>query len=394
MIVKIDKLSHDFRGITRVGDKITFVDDVLPGEVVDISLYKEMKKYNEAKLKSIINASSNRIKPLCKYADKCGGCTIGYINYEMQLRYKREIVIDIINKYAGIQINPDIISNYNDYGYRNKISLKIYNGKLALMEEESHNFVNIDSCMLVNDKINDVIKILNNIDLSGISDVVIKGNTEIMVIINGNIDQNTLIKELSLRVNSIILNNKVIYGNEYINIKVKNYTYVIYPYSFFQVNTDMIEKLYNKVLEYAGKGDSFLDLYCGAGTIGIYLSHNFNRVRGIEINSDAVISANINKKINGINNISFECKKVSDISKINEEVVVVDPPRSGLDKVSTQKLLKSSSKKIVYVSCNPITLARDINLLKDKYELIDITLFDMFPNTKHVESVILLQRKD
>ena len=166
-----------------------------------------------------------------------------------------------------------------------------------------------------------------------------------------------------------------------------------YPKSFFQVNTDMISKLYDKVKEAAGKGESLLDLYCGAGTIGIYLADNFNRVRGIEINSDAVEGANLNKKINDIGNISFECKRASDINSINEEVVVVDPPRGGLDKTTTELLCNSNVKRIVYVSCNPITLTRDINVLKSKYELKDITLFDMFPNTKHVESVCTLKLK-
>ena len=150
---------------------------------------------------------------------------------------------------------------------------------------------------------------------------------------------------------------------------------------------------WNKVLEYAGTGNKLLDLYCGSGTIGIYLAHNFNTVIGIEQNKDAIKGANLNKKINNIHNISFICKQVSEINQIESDVVVVDPPRSGLDNTIMNKIMNSNIDKLVYVSCNPITLSRDINILKNKYNLVDITLYDMFPNTNHVESVCLFKIK-
>lgn len=362
-------------------------------EVVDVRIIMDKKNYSIGKAMNIITKSSNRRKGICPYFDTCGGCSTGYIKYDKALVYKKESVIDIMKRYAGYDVNPEIISNYKEYGYRNKIGLKVFNGNVSLTEEESNNLVNIDKCYLVNDNINKVIDSLNKLDLTGINDVVIKGTNEIMVILNGDTDRDMIINSLKGMVKSIVLNDEVIYGNDYITINVDKYKYAVYPKSFFQVNTDMISKLYDKVKEAAGKGESLLDLYCGAGTIGIYLADNFNRVRGIEINSDAVEGANLNKKINDIGNISFECKRASDINSINEEVVVVDPPRGGLDKTTTELLCNSNVKRIVYVSCNPITLARDINVLKSKYELKDITLFDMFPNTKHVESVCLLEKR-
>ena len=215
-----------------------------------------------------------------------------------------------------------------------------------------------------------------------------------MVIVNGDIDGEILISILKEYVSSVVFNDKVIYGSEYITIRVKDFNYAIYPKSFFQVNTGMIERLYDKVKEYAGNGKCLLDLYCGAGTIGIYLASNFDNVFGIEVNGDAIEGAKLNKEINNIENISFKRAKASDISNLNVDVVVVDPPRAGLDKTTINKLMGSDVKKIVYVSCNPITLARDINLLKDKYEIEDMTLFDLFPNTKHVESVIKLIKRN
>ena len=236
-----------------------------------------------------------------------------------------------------------------------------------------------------------IIKLINDIDLSCVKEVIIKGISEIMVIIKGIINEEELLNKLSSIVTTIIVNDKKIYGKDYITININNYTYAIYDSSFFQVNTSMISKLYDKVLEYAGKGNRLLDLYCGAGTIGIYLAKNFNYVRGIEQNKDAIVSANKNKEINKISNIDFVCDEVCNIDKINEDVLIVDPPRHGLDKVTREKIMLSDVNRVVYVSCNPITLARDLNILKEKYMLKDITLFDMFPNTSHVECVVKLE---
>ena len=211
-----------------------------------------------------------------------------------------------------------------------------------------------------------------------------------MVIIKGNIDNDKLIQILKDNVSSIFINGVKVFGNDYVMINVGNYRYAVYPDSFFQVNTKMISMLYDKVLEFAGRGDKLLDLYCGAGTIGIYLANNFNSVRGIEQNESAIKGANLNKGINDIKNISFVCEKASDINEIVEDVVVVDPPRSGLDSTTIKRILDSRIERLIYVSCNPITLARDINILKDKYNLVGMSLFDMFPNTSHAECVCLL----
>lgn len=390
MIVKIDKLSHDMRGITKIDNKITFIDKVLPDEVVNIKLTKERKKFNEGKVLSLIDESDDRIVCKCPYYDSCGGCNTMHIKYEKSLIYKKNNVKDIMKRYCNIDVEMDIVGSCDIYNYRNKITMKVSNNKLSLVGES---LVNIDYCYLVNDNINSVIKLLNGTDLINVKEVIIKGTNDIMVIIKGDISKDTFDK-LKNNVNSIVLNDNIIYGNDYINIDISDYKYIMYPDSFFQVNTSMISKLYDKVLEYAGSGNRILDLYCGAGTIGIYLAKNFKYVKGVEQNESAVKSANLNKKINNIGNISFECKRASDIIIDNYDVVVVDPPRHGLDKITLEKLILSKAKKIVYVSCNPITLARDINLLNKDYEFVDGTLFDMFPCTGHIECVSLLQKKN
>lgn len=393
MIVKVDKLSHDLRGITKINNKITFINNALLGEIVDIKLINEKKNFNEAKVIFYIEKSSDRIENKCPYSDKCGGCDFGYLNYKTSLMYKKNMVINVMKRYAGLDINPSIIPSDDIFGYRNKISLKISNGKLCLIEENSSNCISINKCLLVNDNINKIIKILNDCDLYGIFDIVIRGTYEIMVIINGDDINNDIICRLDGNVSSIVFNGNVIYGKEYINILVDKFKYAIYPNSFFQVNTCMIKWLYDEVKECAGSGHSLLDLYCGAGTIGIYLADNFDDVHGIEINYDAITGANVNKKINNIKNISFDMVNANNILINNYDVIVVDPPRGGLDKKTITNLLNSGAEKIVYVSCSAITLARDIGMLKEEYILDKITLFDNFPNTKHVESVCLLKLK-
>lgn len=388
MIVKIDKLSHDLRGITKIDNKITFIPKTLPEEVVNIRIIKQKKKFNEGCLTTIIEESKDRVKYICPYYDICGGCDTGHILYSKSIMYKKDMVVDIFKRYCDMDVDMDIVyDEENIYNYRNKITLRVNDGKLALVGES---LVNIDYCYLVNDNINKVIGILNGICLDGIDEVIIRGTDEIMVIIKGNIDNDKLIQILKDNVSSIFINGVKVFGNDYVMINVGNYRYAVYPDSFFQVNTKMISSLYDKVLEFAGRGDKLLDLYCGAGTIGIYLANNFNSVRGIEQNESAIKGANLNKGINDIKNISFVCEKASDINEIVEDVVVVDPPRSGLDSTTIKRILDSRIERLIYVSCNPITLARDINILKDKYNLVSMSLFDMFPNTSHAECVCLL----
>lgn len=392
MIVKIDKLSHDLRGITKIDNKITFIPKTLPEEVVNIRITKQKKKFNEGCLTTIIEESKDRVKYICPYYDICGGCDTGHILYSKSIMYKKDMVVDIFKRYCDMDVDMDIVyDEENIYNYRNKITLRVNDGKLALVGES---LVNIDYCYLVNDNINKVIGILNGICLDGIDEVIIRGTDEIMVIIKGNIDNDELIQILKDNVSSIFIDGVKVFGNDYVIINVGNYRYAVYPDSFFQVNTKMISRLYDKVLEFAGRGDKLLDLYCGAGTIGIYLANNFNSVRGIEQNESAIKGANLNKGINDIKNISFVCEKASDINEIVEDVVVVDPPRSGLDSTTIKRILDSRIERLIYVSCNPITLARDINILKDKYNLVSISLFDMFPNTSHAECVSVLYRKN
>ena len=209
-----------------------------------------------------------------------------------------------------------------------------------------------------------------------------------MVVFYGNINSN-----IDLDVDTIIINGKVIKGNGYIREEINDFKFIISPTSFFQVNNVGMINIYNKVLEYVD-GGNVLDLYCGTGTIGIYVSKKANKVLGIELNKEAIKDALINKKLNSINNIDFISGDVGTVlsqNKFKSDIVIVDPPRAGLDSKSIDNIIKIKPKKIIYVSCDPVTLARDLNILKEKYDVIEITPFDMFGNTYHVECVSLLK---
>ena len=397
MEVKIDRLDHQGRGIA-VTDKVTFIPNTLKDEVVDIDIIETKKKYNIGKVNKYIKTSDGRIKPICPYYLECGGCDLMHITYKDEVLYKEAKVKDIMHKFANIDNVSNIIPCDMEYAYRDKITLKV-SDKLGLYQKNSHDIINIDSCYLVSDKVNNYIKIINSLDLKDINEVVIKeakyGNMVIFFLKN---DRDIDITQFDCNVvKSLNGKFKVLKGEDYIIDEIGDFKYKISPLSFFQVNKYQVKKLYDLVLENLdlNKEDILLDLYCGTGTIGIYVSKFAGKVLGIEINEYAIKDAEYNKKLNNIDNISFIAGDSKIINNLDYKPnkVVVDPPRAGLDKEVINYLMNAALNKIVYVSCDPVTLARDINLLKEKYDIKKIIPVDMFPKTYHVENVCVLERK-
>ena len=395
----ITDLNHLGQGITRIDNKITFVPKTVSGDIVNLEIIKSHKNYNEAKLLKIVKPSPDRIEYKCPYYNKCGGCNIANLEYTNQLKYKKEKVINIFKKYNKIDINPTIIASDEILHYRNKITLQ-YNEKLGLYEEKTHNIIEIEECLLMPQKVNDIIKLLNKYNYNtSLQKIVIRIiNNQVMINIIAKDISKSLIEILKNLDVSVYHNSKYISGNKVLIETLNNYKFSILPDSFFQINKKQTINLYNQIVEYANpqKEDKVLDLYCGVGTIGIYLSKYCKEVLGIEINKSSIENANINKKLNNVENISFIEADVSKVlsMKYKADIIIVDPPRSGLNKNTIETLIKINPKKIVYVSCDPITLSRDINLLKNNYTLKDIKLFDMFPETYHVESVAVMGIKD
>lgn len=401
--LEIEKLDHQGRGIAKKDGKVFFVSNGLPGEKLLVEIDKIKKNIVNAHIKKFINISKDRTKSICKYFDKCGGCDLLHLSYNHQIAFKENKIKEIMTKFCNynFKINP-IMKSERILNYRNKVTFQIDN-KLGFYERGSNKIVPVNNCQIINIKVNDLLRIINEDDIAkNISNIIIRSNIndEILLIVEtkGTFDKYKFSTLVSNYVNSLIIDNEVIFGAGKIMEQLGKYKFIISPSSFFQVNTIQTINLYNKIKEYANlnKEDILLDLYCGTGTIGIYLSEECKKVIGIEINQSAIKDANENKKINKINNIDFICgDALQEIKKINlkPDVIVIDPPRAGLDKKNIDNILQFNASRIVYVSCDPITLARDLNILGKDYNILELTPVDMFPNTCHVECVSVLHRK-
>ena len=374
-------------GITRIDNFVVFVPYALKDEKIGIRITKVNKRFTTGKIEKIITKSDRRECVKCKSFNECGGCSFLHLSFLEEKKKK----INFINKLFNTNIK-EILTN-NEYNYRNKATFHVKDGKVGYYSESTNDLVEFDNCLLLDDRINEVYSILKNINLSGISEVVVRtSKNSVMVIFKGekeDFNYDELIN--NIKIDSIYLNNKLLYGSAYIIEELDNIKYSIYPNAFFQVNTENMKIMYDKVKEYAESGDKLLDLYCGTGTIGIYLKDNFREVTGIEVNKEAILNANINRGLNNLTGINFICGDASIAKNNNYDVIVVDPPRSGLSKKVIDFLNKSNAKTIVYVSCNPKTLKRDLDLLA-KYSMTKLECINMFNKTKHCEVITSLER--
>lgn len=383
--VIIESVDDIGNGVTRINNIVVFVPYTLSNEKVKIKIVSISKRFAVGKVIEFITKSDKRCEVKCNCYNECGGCNFLHINFNDELSIK----INYINKLFNTNINT-VLTN-NEYNYRNKATFHIKDGKIGYYSEKTNNIIEINNCLLLDNRINDIYNYLKEHELSTISEVIIRVTTkDIMIVFKGEkYDINDIINHFNIT--SIYLNDKLIYGESYIIEEIDNIKYSIYPDSFFQVNKDNMKIMYDKTREYAGYGNNLLDLYCGTGTIGIYLKDNFKHIDGIEINKDSIKNANINKKLNNINNIKFISGDASIAKNNNYDVIIVDPPRSGLSNKVINFLDKSNSKRIVYISCNPKTLKRDIDLLNN-YKMIKLEIINMFNKTKHIECITLLEK--
>ena len=395
MKVNIIDENNEGLGVARINNKVTFIPFAIKDEIVDINIIKENKKYDIGNINRIIDKSGNRKEVLCPYYYECGGCDIMHMNYNYQLDFKKRKVINNLKHISNIEIEDIDIIYDDEYNYRNHIILSIDNKNIGFLKNNTNEVIEIDYCLISNNVINNKIKeirtFINRYDVD-IKKISIKAYDEVLI----NIESNNfnLIDEFIKYVpcDSLFINNELVYGKEYISISFNNYKFEVSSKSFFQKNTNMAIKLYDYIKE--NVDGNVLDLYCGVGSIGIYISNKVKSITGIEIINDAIKNAENNKKINNVNNIKFICGKVEDnLDNINNiDTIIVDPPRVGLNKKAIDNIITINPNKIIYVSCNSTTLARDINYMNN-YKLKSIKLFDMFPNTNHIESVCILERK-
>lgn len=397
MKVVIDRFDDLGRGIAYVGDKITFIPNTIPGDTVDITITKETKKYNIAKVDKYLKLSSRRVKPKCPYFDICGGCTLQSISYEDTINYKYNKVKNLFKK-SDIEINPEIIRNPSPYNYRNKISLKVVDKRTGFYEESTHNIVEINECIIASPAINKTISLISEFNIiNGNITIRCNKNNEILIILESsdklNIDINYLKTQIKLV--GIVINNETFYGDNFLIENINDYFYKISYDSFFQVNPYVASILFNEVSKRINEEDTVLDLYCGVGTLSLNASCA-KEVVGVEIVENAILNAIFNAHINKIDNVKFILNdSTKAVSKLNKKFtkVIVDPPRSGLTKTIIDNILSINPEEIIYVSCDPATLVRDVLLFIDKYNIKKAIIFDMFSYTYHVETMIVLKRK-
>lgn len=443
-IVDIIDYGMDGEGVAKIQDFTVFVPNAMKGEKVKILIVKVLSSYAYGKLLTILEKSSYRIESDCATYQRCGGCNLRHIDYEETLNMKQEMVQNLVNKTIGkkLEVKPTIGMG-NPYHYRNKAQFPVGINKqnevsIGVFAQRTHEIIPIKDCFIQNmisQKIAFAIQkfvtekqipVYNEETKQGLlRHIVIKVGVrshEIMciLVLNGKkmpfeqeliemlvktYNVKTIIKNINMKNTNVILGqeNIVIHGDGYIYDILGDYTFKISPMSFYQVNPVQAEVLYNTAIEMANltKEDILFDLYCGIGTIGIFASPYVKKVYGIEIVEQAIQDAKENAKINQIENIEFQAGDVEKVfsnlmekKQIYPTVIVVDPPRKGLDATTINNILAVEPKKVVYISCNPATMVRDIKLLEEKYEVGEIQPVDMFPFTSHVECVAVLQLKE
>lgn len=440
--INIIDIGINGEGIGKIDNFTIFVEKALPLEYVKIKIVKLKKNYGYGKLIEILKPSPFRIKPPCEYFFKCGGCNIQHIDYEEQLNIKTKIVknnIERIGKFHNFEINK-AIGMENPFGYRNKASFPVgfsNNIDIGFYALRTHNIINIDNC-IINSPINkDILKyfkiFLKKYNVSIYNEQTGKGlirhivtriakkTNQLLICIVVNSDKfqykNELIKAFSniqnldtivinynTNKNNVILGNKIetIFGKGYITDYINDLKFNISPLSFYQVNPVQTEILYETALNFANlKGNEIVfDAYCGIGTISLFLAKKAKMVYGIEIIPEAIFNANENAKINNISNAKFFVGKCEEVipnlifkKNIVPDILVVDPPRKGCDSNLLDCIIKTNIKKIVYVSCDSSTLARDLNYLKQfGYILEKVQPVDMFCMSTHIETVALIKK--
>lgn len=442
-LLTIKRMGINGEGIGYYKRKAIFIPGTIVGETVEVEITKDMETYAYGEVTKYKKMSEHRIKPRCEYYGKCGGCQLQHIDYDYQLEFKREIIREAFEKYfdgdyAKIKIR-NTIGMDNPWEYRNKTQLPTrHDGDkvvVGIYEKDSNRLVYIDKCLIESKLIQETNeKILEYLTKSSINVynprfrqgnlkyIVLRGfesTKELQVTFVLNEPEKRLLKILSDVINiegiksvnysinndpkSIeIISGKVINlaGDKKIKGELGHLKFEISPQSFFQLNNEQTIKLYNEILKAMEpqKDENVLDLFCGIGSIGLYISKYVKEVIGIDIVKENIHDANEFARLNGITNAKFYCEKIltklAELKESNYKVdtVIIDPPRKGAELQLLNYFQKSSIKKIIYVSCNPSTLAKNINHIHNHYKIKYVQPLDMFPNTSNIECVVCLER--
>ncbi|MGN8630041.1 23S rRNA (uracil(1939)-C(5))-methyltransferase RlmD [Blautia sp. HCP3S3_G3] len=442
--IRIEDCGIDGEGIGKADGFTVFVKDAVIGDTVRAKIMKAKKNYGYGRLMEVLEPSPYRTEPKCPYARQCGGCQIQALSYEQQLAFKEAKVRGHLERIGGFREIPmePVIGMENPYHYRNKAQFPVGRGKdgriiTGFYAGRTHSIIENRDCALgvaVNREVLDrVIAYMEKYHVEPYDEMTGKGlvrhilirygffTGEVMVcvVVNGNklphsevlvdtLREITGMTSITLNENrsrsNVILGEKLylLWGQTYITDKIGDISYQISPLSFYQVNPGQTQKLYAKALEYADLHgeETVWDLYCGIGTISLFLAQQAKFVRGVEIVPAAIEDAKRNAQLNGIHNVEFFTGKAEEVlpqeyekNGIYADVIVVDPPRKGCDEVLLKTILKMQPKRVVYVSCDSATLARDLKYLcENGYRLERVCPVDQFAHTVHTENVAKLER--
>lgn len=391
MEVTILKLDHFGNGLGKIEDKVIFVKRALPSEVVEVLLEENKKNYQSGVIKVIKKESDKRIESICPYYNECGGCDFLHAKKEVEISFKKAKGEELIT-------NDLTFFDTCEYHYRNKATFHIKNQKIGFYQEKSNKIIDISYCYLLDKRINDILSMLRDYleeNNDRLEEAIVKVGNEEMLIVKGDVSSKFIAR--FKEIDTLVINNKVIKGKGYITKDLLGYKFKISPQSFFQVNDQGLNAIY-EILQrnLQGHYQKALDLYSGTSVMGILISRFCNQVISVESNEEATKDALINIQNNNIKNITVINDKVENVidQLVDVDLIIVDPPRAGLDKKTIDYIQKISPTKLIYISCNMITLRRDLNLLKNNYDLDNFNLVNMFPKTYHVESVCCLLKKD
>lgn len=437
--LNIEDLTQSGEGVGHAEGMTVFVDDAVPGDVVDVDVFLVKKNYQKGRVARFSEKSTLRTDPPCGYFGRCGGCAWMDLSYEAQLARKEKVVADALERIGGFKdlaVLP-IIGMDKPWRYRNKAQFKVSPQGLGYFAKGTHDVVALEDCLTQPESCRDLIRAVTEFArdnkltyynektgqgiLRGVTQRTNEaGDSMVILVVNDTTIayRDALVEKIRAEmpgVTSIFANvhtgksNKVmgeknihLYGEMYLTERLCGLKFRISPASFFQINTKQTEVLYGVVKEFAASApeDVILDLYCGAGTIGLSLAEEAGRIYGVESVSAAVADARINAQINDIDNAVFIPGKAEyEIdalleSGINPDTVIVDPPRKGCDPELLGAIMAADVPKLVYVSCNPATLARDLKILGESYQAERVQPVDLFPQTGHVECVCLLTRTE
>ena len=439
--LKVNCISMDEegKGIVKIKGKVVHVANLIKGEKAEVEFFVN-GKFIDAKVINIEENDKNRVTPVCPNFYQCGGCQLQHLSYTSQVEFKKDIVDKLLKKYAKVN---DVLTMKYPYNYRNKVhSTFSYDksGKVTsgIYEEYTHNVIPVGKCLIQDKHANDIIlsilEVMKKCKIKPYNEdtgygflrhVLIRrgfSSNQIMVVLvvsskifPGKNNFIKLIKEKHPEITTIIMNvndrktsvvlgdfEKVLYGKGYIEDNLCGCIFQISPKSFYQVNPFQTEVLYNKAIEMANfhGNETVLDAYCGIGTISLIASSKVKNVIGVELNQDAVKDAIVNAKINKIKNVCFYNEDAGKFmlslanGKQKIDTVFMDPPRSGSDEKFLSSLTRLRPDKVIYISCNPVTLDRDLKYLTQHgYKALEIQPVDMFPQTYHIECVALIERK-